>query len=168
MENAIIAFSNVHNRFDCLVYFCCLQDALNDTLQEPTARDRVLLLRSNISITNTSGWVPPNGKLLSQRMMFMGESNKEPVLGLAYKRSLLQLPANAKGNHLQVRDAAISCLAQGPHAHKRGADINTPDVWTMLLWGVNRWAPGQRSTPGGCEWLLSALIKHMDATSHFA
>jgi hypothetical protein len=58
-------------------------------------------------------------------------------LGLGFARDLWDVPAGVDGNHLQLQHIKLFGLAQGPQA-ATAASLEVPDVWTVLLWAVNR------------------------------
>lgn len=71
------------------------------------------------------------------------------ALDFGHMRSALQLPQNAQEKFLQIQNLTLMGLPQGPLAHTAagmrtgpGGDGPTPpDIWTLLLWSVNRYAP---------------------------
>lgn len=67
-------------------------------------------------------------------------------LGFNYMRSALQLPSNAGEKYLQIQNVTLLQLPQGPDAATaaglgagQSGDGQTPaDIWTILLWPINR------------------------------
>jgi hypothetical protein len=70
------------------------------------------------------------------------------ALSFGFMRDVLVLPQQAADRFLQIQNVTLLQLPQGPkaaaaagmHAGQGGDGPTPPDVWTLLLWSVNRCA----------------------------
>jgi hypothetical protein len=68
------------------------------------------------------------------------------ALSFGFMRDVLVLPQTAEDRFLQIQNVTLLQLPQGPgaaaaagmHAGQGGDGPTPPDVWTLLLWSVNR------------------------------
>jgi hypothetical protein len=63
------------------------------------------------------------------------------ALSFAFTRNAFTLPAAAAEQFFQIQNATLLQLPQGPNAAAAadmGAGPAPPDVWTVLLWSVDR------------------------------
>jgi hypothetical protein len=65
------------------------------------------------------------------------------ALSFAFMRNAFVLPATAADQFFQIQNATLLQLPQGPNA-AAAADAKAgpwpPDIWTVLLFSINRWA----------------------------
>lgn len=143
-----------------------LVNHLQDALLAPSEEDRlhVWMLLSNVSINPPSDpdcWqtramqytTQIYGQVHAERSQQAVPSRQEAAavpdmfsLSWNFMRSALELPANAQERFLQIQNVSLRQLPQGPNAARaagmraeQGADgPSPPDVWTILLWSVNR------------------------------
>lgn len=72
------------------------------------------------------------------RHIMMGINDPSVTLDMGYSTDLLALPANVPPGHLTIVNVVMLRLSQGPAAMLPGANMQTPDVWTHLLWSFPR------------------------------
>lgn len=74
----------------------------------------------------------------SQQHVLMGIVTPPVVLDLAYTQNLVQLPASMPAGYFGFVNLVALHLSQGPRAASPDATVLLPDVWTHLLWGIQR------------------------------
>jgi hypothetical protein len=83
---------------------------------------------------NVSNALSPAGALAPRRILHS--------LSFAFIRDAFVLPATAGDQFLQIQNTTLMQLPQGPNAHA-AADVTAgpwpPDIWTVLLWSINRY-----------------------------
>lgn len=147
---------------------CCrllLQAALQSPSEE--TRLHVWMLLNNISVAEPDCWQLRNVQYSTQIYGQCHESThvvqdkkaaaaslQHPIsngfdvfaLSFGFMRDVLVLPHNSGDRFLQIQNVTLLQLPQGPgasaaagmHAGQGGDGPTPPDVWTVLLWSVNR------------------------------
>lgn len=124
----------------------------------PDARE-LIMLSTNITIKGDvgSGAAPPASavdasvqqnlrqflseevpKAAQQQHVLIGIVTPPITLDLSYTEKLVQLPPTMPAGHFALVNMMILHLSQGPKAALPDANVLLPDVWTHLLWSINR------------------------------
>jgi hypothetical protein len=74
------------------------------------------------------------------RHTLMGIVDPPVTLDMGYSTDFVTLRADAQPGQLSIINMAMLRLSQGPAAFEPGANLQTPEVWTHLLWSIPRWA----------------------------
>lgn len=70
--------------------------------------------------------------------VMMGIVTPPVTLNMGYTTDYITLPPDAPPRYLTVVNVAATRLAQGPGAFLPGANTQTPDIFTHLLWAIPR------------------------------
>jgi hypothetical protein len=109
----------------------------------PSAGHRDLLAAQEPAASPTAAADPPAASTASPAAPAAPLAPRRVLhsLGFSYIRDAFVLPATASDQFLQMQNVTLLQLPQGPNAHA-AADVQAapwpPDVWTVLLWSVNR------------------------------
>jgi len=74
-----------------------------------------------------------------QQHVLMGIVVPPVTLDLAYSQNLVQLPPAMPPGHFALVNMVALHLSQGPRAASPDATVLLPDVWTHLLWSIQRY-----------------------------
>jgi hypothetical protein len=72
------------------------------------------------------------------RHTLMGIIDPPVTLDMGYSTDFVMLGADAAPGQLSIINMAMLRLSQGPAAFLPGANLQTPEVWTHLLWSIPR------------------------------
>jgi hypothetical protein len=72
------------------------------------------------------------------RHTLMGIVDPPVALDMGYTTDFVALGADAAPGQLSIINMAMLRLSQGPAAFQPGANLQTPEVWTHLLWSIPR------------------------------
>lgn len=104
--------------------------------QSPAAPDVMLYRQLRKFLATNVG----SGAL--QQHVLMGIVVPPVTLDLAYSQNLVQLPPVMPPGHFALVNMVALHLSQGPRAASPDATVLLPDVWTHLLWSIQRYAKG--------------------------
>lgn len=129
-------------------------------LNPASSRD-LIMLTTNITFKPAGGGdagekataAPPSNALDAQLLRFLAANvGQQPpqqhtllgivtppvTLDMSYSQDLVQLPPATPAGHLVFINVVMLHLSQGPKASSPDATVLLPDVWTHLLWGIQR------------------------------
>lgn len=124
------------------VQLCFAQAQLESNASVVQGRTHVTLLQSNITINpQQSAAAGPMHVLLPITILgdFSNSTKSMNTLNFSFARSVFALPDGAKEGQLQLQHVVLQGLAQGPAAAAANS-LTSPDVWTILVWAVDRCA----------------------------
>jgi hypothetical protein len=73
-----------------------------------------------------------------QQHVVMGIVTPPVTIDLAYTQDLVRLPANMPPGYFGIVNVVMLHLSQGPRAANADANVLMPEVWTHLLWSIQR------------------------------
>lgn len=110
----------------------------------------MVLLTTNMSFGISSSSSPVVEQQLRQHLSAAGDSNpllRHTLMGIAdppvtldmgYSTDFVVLGPDAAPGQLSIINLAMLRLSQGPAAFMPSANLQTPEVWTHLLWSIPR------------------------------